>query len=94
MRVVLLILILAVVTLIVLIQSGFLSIQQTSAARLPTVEANSSGVTASSGQAPSFEIETGSVAVGSKQQNVTVPTIRVIPGGTANAAASSTPNAR
>ena len=92
MRVVLIILILACVLLILLIQSGFLSIDQTRGARLPEVEANQSGITASGGQAPAFEVETGSVAVGSQPANVqvAVPSVRVIPPGEqANAAVNA-----
>jgi hypothetical protein len=36
-------------------------------------------VTAANGQTPTFDIETGSVAVGTKSTNVTVPTVRVVP---------------
>ena len=81
MRVVLIILIMAVVLLILLVQSGFLTVDQTRGAQLPRVEANGVGVTASGGQAPAFEVETGSLAVGARPENVQVqlPTVRVIP---------------
>ena len=77
MRAALLILILAVVILIVAIATGFLDINQVRGAKAPDIDASRNGVTASGGQAPAFDIETGSVAVGTKQANVPVPTLEV-----------------
>ena len=77
MRAILLILILAVVILIVAIATGFLDINQIRGAKAPDVEASQNGVTATGGQAPAFDIETGSVAVGTRQANVAVPTLEV-----------------
>jgi hypothetical protein len=65
MRAVLLILILAVVVVIIAIGSGFLDINQVRGAKAPDIDASRNGVTAVGGQAPAFDIETGSVAVGS-----------------------------
>ena len=81
MRAIILILILAVVALIIAIQTGFLDIDQTRAAKAPDVSASGNGVTAAGGQAPAFDIETGTVAVGTKPENVTVrmPTVSVRP---------------
>ena len=81
MRAIILILILAVVALIVAIQTGFLDIRQTRGAEAPDVAASANGVTAAGGQAPAFDIETGTVAVGTKPENVTVqvPTVSVRP---------------
>ena len=98
MRAVLLILILAVVILIVGIGSGFLDINQIRGAKAPDIDASRNGVTATGGQAPAFDIETGSVAVGTKQANVPVPTLEVKrPGDPAdpaeNQAAPATTNA-
>ncbi len=76
MRAVLLILILAVVILIAAIATGFLDINQVRGAKAPDIDASRNGVTAQGGQAPAFDIETGSVAVGSRQTNVAVPTAR------------------
>lgn len=72
MRAIILILILAVVALIIAIQSGFLDIRQTRGAQAPEISADSNGVTATGGQAPAFDVETGKVAIGSKDRNVTV----------------------
>lgn len=79
MRTVILILILGVVALIIAIQTGFLDIRQTRGAEAPEVTANAGGVTASGGQAPAFDVETGKVAIGSREKNVTVavPSIEV-----------------
>jgi hypothetical protein len=79
MRTVILVLIVAVVALIIAIQTGFLDIRQTRSAEAPNISANEAGVTATGGQAPAFDVETGKVAIGSKDQNVTVqvPTVEL-----------------
>lgn len=79
MRTIILVLILAVVALIIAIQTGFLDIRQTRGAEAPDISANASGVTASGGQTPQFDVETGKVAVGTRPENVTVqvPTVEV-----------------
>lgn len=79
MRTAILILILAVVALIIAVQTGFLDIRQTRGAEAPDISADSNGVSAAGGQAPAFDVETGKVAIGSKDRNVTVqvPTIEV-----------------
>ena len=84
MRGVLLILILGVVVLIALVATGLLNINQTRPAEVPKVEATSKGITAKGGQAPGFDVETGTVSVGTKQQNVSVavPMLEVSPANT------------
>jgi hypothetical protein len=77
MRAVLFILILAVVVVIIAIATGFLDISQTREARAPDIDATQSGVSARGGQAPAFDVETGSIAIGAREQNVTVPVPRV-----------------
>ena len=79
MRAVILVLILAVVALIIAVQTGFLDIRQTRGAEAPDFNASANGVTATGGQTPTFDVETGKVAVGTKPQNVTVqvPTLEV-----------------
>ena len=79
MRAVLLILILGVVVLIVLVATGLLNINQTRPAEVPRVQATSNGITAKGGQPPAFDVETGTVSVGTRQQNVAVPTLQVNP---------------
>lgn len=79
MRAILFILILAVVALLVAIATGFLDISQTRSAQAPQVSLNGAGVTAKGGRSPSFDVETGSVAVGTKSTTVRVPTVKVNP---------------
>lgn len=91
MRTLILVLILLVVALIIAIQTGFLDIRQTQSAQVPQVSANESGLTATGGQPPVFDVETGKVAVGSKATNVTVqvPAIEVRPAAETNATTNS-----
>lgn len=90
MRAAILILIVAVVALIVAIQAGLLDITQTRGAQAPEISADGNGVTATGGQAPAFDVETGKVAIGSKDRNVTVkvPTVEVSRPAEANQAAT------
>ena len=79
MRSILLILILAIVALIIAFASGFLHLNQTREASAPSVAASGNGATATGGRTPAFEVETGSVAVGTRQKDVrvAVPEVRV-----------------
>jgi len=77
MRAIFLILIVAVVALIVAVQTGLVDVSQTRGARAPTVSANENGVTTTAGQTPEFDVQTGSVGVGSREANVALPTIKV-----------------
>ena len=79
MRAILFILILAVVVLLIAIGTGFLDISQTRQAQSPDVSVDRSGVAASGGQTPTFDVETGSVAVGTRRADVVVPTVKVVP---------------
>ena len=82
MRAILLILILAVVATIAAIATGFVDISQTREARVPTVEANDGAIRAAGGQPPAFEVQTGTVEVGSRETNVAVPKVEVKPSQT------------
>jgi len=77
MRAVLLILIIAVIAVIVAVASGFVDINQIRGAKAPRVATTDNGVVAKGGQAPAFDIETGSVKVGSTDATVKVPSVRV-----------------
>ena len=77
MRAVLFILIVAVLVVIAGIATGFLNINQIRGAKTPQIAATSNGVTAKGGQTPAFDVETGSVKVGTQQKTVTVPTLQV-----------------
>jgi hypothetical protein len=83
MRAILLILILAVVALIVLVATGLVDVSQTRPAEAPELSVNGAGITAKGGQTPAFDVETGTVSVGTNQANVAVPvpTVRVDPAG-------------
>jgi hypothetical protein len=50
------------------------------------------GITASGGQAPAFDVETGTVSVGAKGTNVTVPAPTVTVNPAANEAQAATNN--
>ena len=73
MRTIFVILILIVVALIGAVATGFLDISQTRQAEAPQISANAQGVTATGGQAPAFDVQTGTVSVGTQPANVTVP---------------------
>jgi len=79
MRAILFILILVVVAALIAVATGFVDISQIRGAKAPEVEATGSGITARGGQAPAFDVETGSVAVGTTRANVVVPTVKVVP---------------
>ena len=81
MRIILFILILAVAALLLAIGTGFVRIPMTRSAQPPKVSVNGKGVSVKGGQTPTFDIETGSVAVGSKTSNVSVPVVKVVPPG-------------
>ena len=77
MRTIFLILIIAVIALIIGVKTGYIDTRQTQEARLPQVGAQGGKVTVQAGQAPKFDVQTGSVGVGSADANVAVPTIKV-----------------
>lgn len=79
MRAIFLVLMLVIVGLLVLFSTGLLNLNQTEPAVPPKVSVNSNGVTTTAGQAPAFDVETGSVTVGTKPANVTVavPSVEV-----------------
>jgi hypothetical protein len=79
MRAILFILIVGVVAIIIAIASGFLDINQVRGARAPDVSATGNGVVAKGGQSPAFEVQTGSVKVGSREATVKVPKLEVEP---------------
>ncbi len=77
MRAFLFVLIVAILVVIAGIATGFLNINQIRGAKAPDITATSNGLTAKGGQAPAFDVETGSVKVGTKQRTVNVPTLEV-----------------
>lgn len=77
MRALILILIIAVLAGLIAFGTGFLRLNQTREAKAPDVSATRNGVTATGGQAPAFDVATGSVKVGSKETTVKVPALVV-----------------
>ncbi len=92
MRAVILVLVIALLVLIAAIATGFVDINQIRGAHAPQVSATHNGVVAKGGQAPTFDVETGSVKVGSKNANVKLPSLEVQrpPEPVANQTASNT----
>lgn len=77
MRAILLILIVAVAGLIVAFATGLVDISQTRQARAPNLEAGDGTIRAQGGQPPAFEVQTGSVGIGTREANVAVPKVEV-----------------
>jgi hypothetical protein len=77
LRAILFILIIAILVVIAGIATGFLNINQIRGARAPQLSTTGNGVTAKGGQTPAFDVETGSVKVGTKQTTVKVPALVV-----------------
>ena len=77
MRTILLILIVAVVALIGAFATGYIDINQTRGAKAPSVAAENGTVRTTGGQPPAFEVQTGSVQVGTREANVAVPRVEV-----------------
>ena len=79
MRAVLLILIVAVLAILAGVVTGFLDINQIRGARAPEVSATHNGIVAKGGQTPAFDVETGSVEVGTRNATVKVPALELKP---------------
>jgi len=77
MRAIILILIAVLLVVLVAIGTGFVSINQIRGAKAPEVSATRNGVTATGGEAPAFDVATGSVKVGTKETTVKVPALVV-----------------
>ena len=73
------ILILAVIVVLIGIGTGFIDINQIRGAKAPEITATHNGVVAKGGQTPAFDVETGSVKVGTKEATVKVPAVEVVP---------------
>jgi hypothetical protein len=79
MRAVILILVIVIVAIIAAIATGFLDISQIRGGKSPQVATTGNGVVAKGGQAPAFDVETGTVKVGTKEATVKVPVLKVEP---------------
>lgn len=91
MRAIILVLVVIIIALIAAIGTGLIDINQIRGAKAPEITATRNGVTAKGGQAPAFEVETGSVKVGTSNTVVKVPKLEVVP--PENQAAAATNNA-
>ena len=92
MRAVILILVILILAVIGAIATGFLDINQSRPAQAPEITATSNGITAKGGQAPAFDVETGTVKVGTGNATVKVPKLEVVQ--PQNQAAAVTNNAQ
>lgn len=77
MRAVIFILVIALIALIAAIATGFIDINQVRGAQAPEISATQNGVVAKGGQTPAFDVETGSVKVGTQDTQVKVPSLQV-----------------
>jgi hypothetical protein len=91
MRALILVLVLLIVAVIAALATGLVDINQIRGAKAPDISATRNGVTAKGGQAPAFDVETGSVKVGTTDTTVKVPRLEVVP--PQNQAAATTNNA-
>ena len=94
MRAIILILIVIILAIIAAVATGFLNINQIRGGQAPQVSASRNGITAKGGQAPAFDVETGSVRIGSKQSTVKVPSVEVVRPGSGDSAANASTNAQ
>ena len=92
MRAVLFILIIAVLVLLAGVATGFINIDQIRGTQVPQITATHNGVQAKGGQAPACDVQTGTVEIGTKSANVTVPDLKVVP--PTNQAAQNVANAQ
>ena len=89
MRAVLFIVIVAIVVIIGAVATGFVDVRQIHAGSVPSITASRNAITAKGGQAPAFDVQTGSVKVGTEETNVPLPTLQIQKPGQAQANAIS-----
>lgn len=77
-RTIIFVLIFAILVVIAGIATGFLDINQIRGAKAPEITTTGNGVVAKGGQTPAFDVQTGSVKVGTEQKSVKVPTLQVV----------------
>ena len=77
MRAILLVFIIALLAIVGAIATGLLNINQTRGARAPDLATTQNGVVAKGGQAPAFDVETGSVKIGTQDARVKLPSVQV-----------------
>jgi hypothetical protein len=79
MRAVLLLLIIIIVAAIIALATGLLDINTVRGVKAPDISTTGNGITAQGGQTPAFDVQTGSVTVGTQPATVPVPTVNVNP---------------
>ena len=79
MRAILFVLILGVLVLLVGIGTGFVDINQIRGVQTPAVSATQNGIVAKGGQTPAFDVQTGSVEIGTRNVTAKMPEVRVVP---------------
>jgi flagellar basal body-associated protein FliL len=77
MRAILILLILVVLVALAGVVTGFINVNQIRGAQAPALSATSNGIVAKGGQAPAFDVETGSVEVGTRNATVKMPSLEV-----------------
>ncbi len=77
MRTIILILVIIILVAIAAIATGFVDINQIRGAKAPAVSTTHNGIVTKGGQAPAFDVQTGSVTVGTKDTTVKVPALQV-----------------
>ena len=77
MRAVISILVVVILVLIAAVATGFVDINQIRGAKAPQISATHNGVVAKGGQTPAFDVETGSVQLGTQDTKVKVPSLQV-----------------
>ena len=82
MRPIFLILIVAVAVLILAVMTGMINLRQTEPAVAPGIETSDGRIVARRGQAPAFDIETGSIGVVTGNASVAVPKVEIQPSNT------------
>ena len=89
MRAVLFVIIIAIVAVVAALATGFLNIRQIRGDDPPRVSASANAVTAA-GEPSAFEVQTGSVKVGTTEAKVKVPKLQIVrPGNEAEAATNN-----
>jgi hypothetical protein len=76
MRALILILIVAIILAIAAVATGYVNVTNIRG-RPPEFQATRTSITLKGGQPPAFDVEAGSVKVGTKQANVNMPTLEV-----------------
>ena len=82
MRAVLLIMIVAIVAIAFAFGTGFVKIRQRGEGAKATLSADGNGVAVKAGHRPGFDVETGSVKVGSNKATIPVPNVSIEKAGT------------